>query len=99
MVYPADVHGLDWDHAVYRQDTRKTMRRRIQAYAYGLDDNKLYAAVLTMRGDAVRIISQAGQQREERRFQTEEIKTMRSKTGKEIKGIKGYNSEKDYPRW
>jgi uncharacterized protein len=64
----ADVHLLDWDHAIYRTDERKEYgEERIQAFAYGLKDKKPYAVVLTIRGERVRIISfRRANKREER---------------------------------
>jgi len=68
----ADVHLLDWDHAVYRVDARKDYgEERLQAFAYGAGDKKPYAVVLTIRGEHVRVISfRRANKREERILET-----------------------------
>ena len=77
----ADVHLLDWDHAVYRSDLRKNYgEERIQAYAYGLKDKKPYVVVLTIRGDNVRVISfRRANKREERLLNNPEPKENHAK--------------------
>jgi uncharacterized DUF497 family protein len=50
------VGDLDWETAVSIEDTRKDYgERRVQVFA--LVDGRLHAAVITMRDDALHVIS------------------------------------------
>ncbi len=63
--------ALEWEKAVSVEDTRKDYgERRLRVLAY-LDD-RLHVAVVTMRGDAVHVISFRKANRKEVKFYEQE---------------------------
>ncbi len=65
----ADVHMLDWDAAVYREDIRKEYGEvRVQAFTFD-KDKKLYMVAFTVRHEKIRVISfRRANKREEKIF-------------------------------
>ena len=70
----ADVHKLDWDGAVYREDARKDYGEvRVQAFVLGRD-KKLYMVAFTVRQEKIRVISyRRANKREEKMFLSEDL--------------------------
>jgi len=65
------VAELDWETAVAQEDTRKDYgETRLQVLAYL--GERLHAAVITMRGDAVHVISVRKASRKEVRWYEQE---------------------------
>jgi uncharacterized DUF497 family protein len=64
------VAALEWENAVSVEDTRKDYgERRLRVLAYL--GNRLHVAVVTMRGDAVHVISFRKANRKEVKFYAE----------------------------
>jgi uncharacterized DUF497 family protein len=65
------VAELEWEHAVSVEDRRKDYgERRLQVMAYL--DNRLHVAVVTLRGDAIHVISFRKANRKEVKFYEQE---------------------------
>jgi uncharacterized protein len=65
------VAQLDWETAIATEDTRKDYgERRLRVLAFL--GERLHAAVITMRGDAVHVISfRKANEKEVKRYETE----------------------------